>query len=56
MTPAALAALKALVEALCEGEPFASYEECAAFWARENEIKRIERKAREERSNEGMER
>lgn len=48
MTPAALAALETLVEALCEGEPFASYEECAQFWARENNQKRAMRKDRED--------
>lgn len=55
MTPAALTALEALVEALYEGEPFASYEECVQFWVRENKIKRIERQTREE-SNEREER
>ena len=47
MTPAALAALEALVEALCEGEPFANHQECARFWARENELARIMRQERE---------
>ena len=48
MTPAALAALDALVEAL-EAEPLWQYPgHCDEFWKREAELKRLERKARED--------
>ena len=46
MTPAAIAALEALVEALCEGEPFADYEDCAQFWAHEAQLARMMRQER----------
>lgn len=52
MTAAALAALEALVAAL-EAEPLWQYPgHCDWFWENEARLKRLERKAREEKSNE----
>lgn len=48
MTPAALAALEALVEALEAGPLWQYPGHCEEFWKREAALKRLERKAREE--------
>ena len=52
MTAAALAALEALVEALEAGPLWEYPGHSDDFWKREAELKRLERKAREEKDNE----
>ncbi len=52
MTPAALAALEALVKALEAGPLWEYPGHCGEFWKREAALKRLERKAREEKDNE----
>ena len=52
MTPAALAALEALVAELEAGPLWQYPGHCDWFWKNEARLKRLERKAREDKSNE----